>query len=91
MALKKEQIRPGMPGYFEKNMNRYRYCNNYHLEGYRCTRVINHHGPHAAHVEMGIAGTTEEIRNEAGEVIEIRVKPGMHNTENLQIATWSKS
>jgi hypothetical protein len=79
MAINKEQIHPGQPGYYEKNENRYRYCNDFHDEGYRCTRTIKHKPPHAAHIVMGVEGTVDAEGN---------VKPGAKNTENVQIATW---
>jgi hypothetical protein len=88
--FKRQETRPDMPGYFPKNQNRYRYCNDFHDEGFRCTRPQGHKGPHAAHTTMGVEGTTETIRNEANEVVEIRVKPGMKNTQDVQIATWDE-
>jgi len=89
MALDRKEIHDGQPGYYPKNQIRYRFCNNFHDEGLRCTRQMNHKGPHAAHVVMGIKDSTEEVKDpNTGEVIDIRIKPGMKNTEDVQIATW---
>jgi hypothetical protein len=87
-SLKREEIHPGQPGYYDKNLHRYRYCNEFHPEGLRCTRTVNHAGPHAAHMQLGIAGTTEEVLDDKGNIIDVRVKQGMRNTEDVQIATW---
>jgi hypothetical protein len=86
--LERKEIHEGQPGYYPKNQIRYRVCSSFHDEGLRCTRVMNHAGPHAAHIVMGIKDSTEEIRNEKGELVDIRVKTGMRNTEDVQIATW---
>jgi hypothetical protein len=88
MSLKQQRIEPGQPGYFEKNENRYRYCNEFHQEGFRCTRKQGHRPPHAAHTVMGVEGSTENVFNDKGELIEVRVKEGAKNTMNVQIATW---
>jgi len=94
MALERKTVRPTEPGYFPKNQVRYRYCNDFHDEGLRCTRQMGHkwdgqREKHAAHVTMGVENSTEEVRDkDTGELIEIRVKPGMKNTEDVQIATW---
>jgi hypothetical protein len=88
--LRRQEIRPDMPGYYKKNENRYRYCGNFHDEGFRCTREMGHKGDHAAHVPMGVPDSTEEIKDAEGNIIDVRTKPGMQNTINMQIATWSK-
>jgi hypothetical protein len=86
--LERKEIHEGQPGYYKKNIIRYRFCSSFHDEGLRCTRQMGHQGAHAAHVVMGIKDSTEEIKNEQGEVIDVRVKTGMKNTEDVQIATW---
>lgn len=87
-SLKREELHEGMPGYYPKNQIRHRFCNAFHDEGLRCTRQMNHRPPHAAHVVMGVQGTTEEWINPATNEKEVRVKPGMKNVEDVQIATW---
>ena len=86
--FKREDIREGQRGYYKKCLIRYMVCNNSDYPGYRCTRETGHAKPHAAHTVMGIPGTTEEIKDENGMVIDVRVIPGMKNTEDVQIATW---
>lgn len=90
MGLRRQDTRPDMPGYYKKNENRYRYCGEYHEEGFRCTRERGHKTPHAAHVPMGVPDTTEEVKDADGNVIGVQVKAGMQNTINMQIATWDK-
>ena len=87
-SLVRQEVHEGQPGYYPKNQIRHRFCNAFHDDGLRCTRQANHPGPHAAHIVMGVQGSTEEVKNAAGEVIDVRVKPGMKNTEDVQIATW---
>jgi hypothetical protein len=82
MPLNKTELLPGMPGYWEKNNNRYRFCNNFHDEGFRCTRPMNHAGPHAAHTTRG--GATKINKNEQGEITTIDTEKDV----NVQIATW---
>ena len=81
MPLERKEILPGQPGYYQKNENRYKYCNDMNDEEgmFRCTREIKHKGPHAAHIIKGVEGTTDNEGN---------VIPGMKNTVNVQLATW---
>jgi hypothetical protein len=81
VPLVKQEIHKGEPGYYDKNENRYKYCNDFHDEGFRCTRARNHAGPHAAHIVMGVRNTAH-IDPEGN----LTVSP--NNTENVQIATW---
>jgi hypothetical protein len=79
--LKRNEVVEGQPGFFEKNENRYRYCNDMNDEDgiFRCTREIKHKGAHAAHIVRGIKGTIDADGN---------IIPGMKNTEVVQLATW---